>query len=68
MLLQMNLHSLLREWDGNDWITVESYEQDVESNPLVTLVEYQEYQYPDVELSVENISGVHGDTVLVEVA
>ena len=56
------------QWDGNSWVTVESYEQDVEGNPLVTLVEFQEYQYPDVELSVENISGVHGDTVLVEVA
>ena len=43
----MKLHSLP---DGNDWITVESYSQNVESNPLVTLVEYQNYQYPDVEL------------------
>ena len=56
-----------REWDGNDWLTVDSYSQNVESNPLVTIVEYQNYQYPDVELSVGSISGVHGDTVLVEV-
>ena len=51
---------------ANDWITVESYSQNVESNPLVTLVEYQNYQYPDVELSVGSISGVHGDTGIID--
>ena len=51
-----------KEWDGNEWLIMDSYSQNVETNPLVTLVEYQDYRYPDVELSVGNVSGVHGDS------
>ena len=53
-------------WNGSDWDTTYHIIHNA-INPVVSLVEYQGYQYPAIISSVASVSAVHGDTVLVEV-
>jgi len=64
--LQETININTYHWNGSDWDT--TYHTTHKAiNPVVSLLEYQGYQYPNIISSVASISGVHGDTVLVEV-
>jgi len=54
-------------WNGSDWDETSSETIENMLHPVVSLIEYQGYQYPNIISSVASVSAVHGDTVLVEV-